>query len=63
MSSNVQGTHLPASDAELGPLTDWAKVRKYYKLNGISRLDKMSDAEKRAEGEVLVLGGMALRGV
>lgn len=63
MSSNVQGTLVSLSDAELGSLTDWAKVRKYYKLNGISRLDKMPEAEKRAEGEVLVLGGMALRGV
>lgn len=63
MSSNVQGTPVPPSDADLAPLTDWAKVRKYYKLNGISRLDKMPEAERRAEGEVLVLGGMALRGV
>jgi len=47
----------------MASLTDWPKVRKYYKLNGLNWLDKMGEAEKKAEAEVLVLGSMALRGV
>lgn len=43
-------------------LTDWPKVRKYYKLNNVGWLDGVKDeALRRRETELLVLGGMALR--
>lgn len=39
-------------------------MRKYYKLNGVNWLDSVKDeAMKRGEMEVLVLEGMALRGL
>ncbi|KAI1374233.1 hypothetical protein F4677DRAFT_426515 [Hypoxylon crocopeplum] len=61
LQTNVRGTPVPFADAGL---TDWAKVRKYYKLNGVAALDTVKDEVlKRKETELLVLGGMALRGV
>ncbi|KAI0895420.1 hypothetical protein F4806DRAFT_81250 [Annulohypoxylon nitens] len=63
--THVQGTPTPLTDEILqSSLTDWAKVRKYYKLNGVNWLDSVKDeAMKRGEMEVLVLEGMALRGL
>lgn len=63
--THVQGTPTPLTDEVLqSSLTDWAKVRKYYKLNGVNWLDSVKDeAMKRGEMEVLVLEGMALRGL
>lgn len=66
LHANIHGTPLiPFTDAVLqSELTDWAKVRKYYKLNGSSCLDAFGDDEverRRRETEMLVLGGMALR--
>ncbi|KAI0169987.1 hypothetical protein GGR52DRAFT_581181 [Hypoxylon sp. FL1284] len=64
--TNVKGTPVPFTDEALqaGHLTDWAKIRKYYKLNSVGWLDGVQDeAVKRKEMEVLVLGGMALRGL
>ncbi|KAI0106053.1 CGI-121-domain-containing protein [Daldinia grandis] len=60
---NVQGTPAPLTDEVLqSGLTDRAKVRKYYKLNGVSWLDGMKDESlQRKETELLVLGSMALR--
>ncbi|KEZ45890.1 hypothetical protein SAPIO_CDS1262 [Scedosporium apiospermum] len=63
LSTHVEGEALPPTDENIASLTDWPKVRKYYKLNGLNWLDKMGEAEKKAEAEVLVLGSMALRGV
>ncbi|KAI1479080.1 CGI-121-domain-containing protein [Daldinia eschscholtzii] len=61
--ANVKGTPTPFTDEVLqSGLTDWAKVRKYYKLNGIGWLDGIKDESlRRREAEVLVLGSMALR--
>ncbi|XDG08875.1 hypothetical protein ABKA04_008490 [Annulohypoxylon sp. FPYF3050] len=63
--THVQGTPTLLTDEVLqSSLTDWAKVRKYYKLNGVNWLDSVKDeAAKRGEMEVLVLEGMALRGL
>ncbi|KAI0881612.1 uncharacterized protein GGS22DRAFT_172562 [Annulohypoxylon maeteangense] len=63
--AHVQGTPTPLTDEALqSSLTDWGKVRKYYKLNGVNWLDSVKDeALKRGEMEVLVLEGMALRGL
>ncbi|KAK6948917.1 hypothetical protein Daesc_008988 [Daldinia eschscholtzii] len=61
--ANVKGTPTPFTDEVLqSGLTDWAKVRKYYKLNGVGWLDSIKDESlRRREAEVLVLGSMALR--
>ena len=63
LSTHVEGEAVPATDENIASVTDWAKVRKYYKLNGINWLDKMPEPEKKAEAEILVLGSIALRGV
>ncbi|OTA68411.1 CGI-121-domain-containing protein [Hypoxylon sp. EC38] len=61
--SNVQGTPTPFTDETLqSSLTDWPKVRKYYKLNNVGWLDGVKDEIlKRREMEMLVVGSMALR--
>ncbi|KAI4865501.1 hypothetical protein F4820DRAFT_295859 [Hypoxylon rubiginosum] len=64
--ANVQGTPVPFTDEALRAehFTDWPKVRKYYKLNGVGWLDGVRDeSRKQKEMELLVLGGMALRGL
>jgi EKC/KEOPS complex subunit CGI121/TPRKB len=53
---------MTVTDDVLATLTDWPRVRKYYKLNGLVRLDRLDEKAKKAEGEVLVLGAMALKG-
>lgn len=65
LAEHVQGTAVPLSDAAvLAKCTDLARVRKYYKLNGIPSLAGNEDTPaKRHEAEVLVLGAMALRGL
>lgn len=64
LDANVEGTPVPLTDEEIGAATDWAKVRKYYKLNGLAWLDAIKDdKEKRRQLDGLVLGAMALRGV
>ncbi|KAL1901088.1 hypothetical protein Sste5346_002155 [Sporothrix stenoceras] len=65
LAEHVQGTPVPLSDsATLAESTDLARVRKYYKLNGIPSLAGNEDTPaKRQEAEVLVLGAMALRGL
>ncbi|KAI1497011.1 CGI-121-domain-containing protein [Biscogniauxia marginata] len=61
---NVRGQICPFTDETLSGFTDWAKVRKYYKLNGIGWLDSIKDEGLRhKETEMLVLGSMALRGL
>ncbi|KAJ2969836.1 hypothetical protein NUW58_g9879 [Xylaria curta] len=63
LQTHVQGTPVPFTDQALSELTDWGRVRKYYKLNGIGWLDGIKDeAAKNREMGMLVMGGMALRG-
>ena len=59
---HVQGSPLPVSDENIAKFTDIAKVRKYYKLNGLNWLDALDEVPKLKEAEALVLGAMALRG-
>ncbi|KAI8955681.1 kinase binding protein CGI-121-domain-containing protein [Xylaria longipes] len=64
LRTHVQGKPVPFTDETLSELTDWGRVRKYYKLNGISWLDGIKDqVAKNREMDMLVMGGMALRGV
>ncbi|OBT72155.1 hypothetical protein VF21_08763 [Pseudogymnoascus sp. 05NY08] len=72
LASAVEGKQVPFSDEELGTVTDWARVRKVYKLPLVGQQGKkngMGEEEKRVEEErerrelgVQVLGAMALRG-
>lgn len=59
----VQGVPGQLTDAELADVTDWPKVRKYYKLNAVPALEGKDDAGKLKEMGLLALGGMALRGL
>lgn len=64
LTTNVEGEWLPVTDENLAAATDKAKVSKYYKLNGLKWLNSIDDPGLRnKETEMLVLGGMALRGV
>ncbi|KAI1819879.1 kinase binding protein CGI-121-domain-containing protein [Xylaria intraflava] len=62
--THVKGDPAPFTDETLSELTDWGRVRKYYKLNGLGWLDGLKDpAAKNREINMLAVGGMALRGV
>ncbi|KFY34853.1 hypothetical protein V494_06432 [Pseudogymnoascus sp. VKM F-4513 (FW-928)] len=72
LASAVEGKQVPFSDEELNTVTDWARVRKVYKLPLVGQQGKkkgMSEEEKKAGEEkereelgLQVLGAMALRG-
>ncbi|KAI1334592.1 CGI121 protein [Xylariaceae sp. FL0016] len=64
LRQHIEGRMVPFADEMLAQFTDWSKVRKYYKLNGVGCLDGVKDeAAKTREMEMLMLGGMALRGL
>ncbi|KAI0444394.1 kinase binding protein CGI-121-domain-containing protein [Xylaria telfairii] len=64
LRTHVQGRPVPFTDETLSEITDWGRVRKYYKLNGMGWLEGIKDqATKKKEMGMLVMGGMALRGV
>lgn len=64
LSRHVQGTAVPFTDETITQVTDWTKVKKYYKLNGAPALTTIKHEQtKLRESEMLVLGAMALRGV
>lgn len=64
LEANFEGELLIATDENIAAATDLARISKYYKLNGLSWLDGIRDQPaKRKEMEMLVVGGMALRGV
>ncbi|KAL8399573.1 hypothetical protein RB594_000098 [Gaeumannomyces avenae] len=65
LCASVEGTAVPFTDENVALCTDWAKVRKYYKLNGAAALAGIKDDEgaRRRDEEMLILGAMALRGV
>lgn len=55
---------MPFTDDEIAKATDWAKVSKYYKLNGAPALKGIKDEQARLkETEMLILSSMALSGV
>ena len=64
LQEHVKGTPTPLTDTELAQATDWPKVRKYYRLNGVPALARLAnEQEKRQQSESLVIMGMALRGL
>jgi EKC/KEOPS complex subunit CGI121/TPRKB len=61
---HVQGTPVPITDENISRFTDWPKVRKYYKLNGVPAVDGLADEkDKFKEMELLAISSMALRGL
>jgi EKC/KEOPS complex subunit CGI121/TPRKB len=64
LESAVEGRAVPVSDDSIAESADLTKIRKYYKLNGLNWLDGQKDEDKkRRETEMMILSGMALRGV
>ncbi|KAH7313691.1 kinase binding protein CGI-121-domain-containing protein [Stachybotrys elegans] len=64
LAGAVEGRAVPVSDDNIAKAADLTKIRKYYKLNGLNWLDSQKDDEKkRKEMEMIILSGMALRGV
>lgn len=64
LRENVKGTPVDFNDEAIASTTDWPKVKKYYKLNGLQWLEATKDEkEKKKQLEGLILGAMALRGV
>ncbi|KAK4176344.1 kinase binding protein CGI-121-domain-containing protein [Triangularia setosa] len=64
LTAQIEGRPVGLIDGEIAQVTDWQKVRKYYKLNGVPVLDQMKDdTEKRKRTESLAIMGMALRGL
>ncbi|KAK3299734.1 kinase binding protein CGI-121-domain-containing protein [Chaetomium fimeti] len=64
IQQHVKGTPTPLTDAELAQTTEWPKVRKYYRLNGVPSLERLADEqEQRQQSESLAIMGMALRGL
>ncbi|KAH7231949.1 hypothetical protein NW759_013261 [Fusarium solani] len=64
LKANVEGEASPVTDEQIATTSDVAKVRKYYKLNGLKWLDEIKDDNVRQrEMESLVISAMALRGV
>ena len=65
LTKSVEGIQVEFSDEVLAEMTDLARVRKYYKLNGIGGnigKDGATSKDERKEIEMLILGSMALRG-
>lgn len=64
LTSQIEGRLVRLTDQEIAEVTDWQKVRKYYKLNGVPVLDQTKDeAVKRKKMESMAIMGMALRGL
>lgn len=64
LTEHVMGKPVPVTDSEIAQATDWPKVRKYYRLNGVPALEKVADkAEHQRKMEQLAIMGMALRGL
>lgn len=64
LAEHVHGESVPFSDDEIAKLTDWPKLRKYHKLNGMAYVEGIKDEDaKTKELEVLVVSAIALRGL
>ncbi|KXX82898.1 hypothetical protein MMYC01_200615 [Madurella mycetomatis] len=64
LTKHIKGTPTPFTDPELSHATDWPKVRRYYRLNGVPALEKLdNEEERRRQMERLAIMGMALRGL
>ncbi|KAK8058017.1 EKC/KEOPS complex subunit [Apiospora phragmitis] len=63
LQTHVQGESVSCSDEELAKVTDWPKLRKYHKLNGLPWIEAIKDEKaKKNELEMLIISAMAMRG-
>ncbi|KAL2889472.1 EKC/KEOPS complex subunit CGI121 [Ceratocystis lukuohia] len=63
LSTNVEGTPVKITDENLAAVTDWQKVNKYYKLNGLQWLGKLAEDQRKVQAKTLVIGSIAVKGV
>ncbi|KAG5992804.1 hypothetical protein E4U54_003544 [Claviceps lovelessii] len=64
LTTHVRGDATDATDANIALVTDLAKIRKYYKLNGVAWLDVIKDEKIRCSAlDTLVVSSIALRGL
>lgn len=63
LTTHVEGEATDFTEEAIAKITDWSKVRKYYKLNGLGWLDALPEDRRRQELEMMILGSMAVRGV
>ncbi|KAG5998391.1 hypothetical protein E4U43_002428 [Claviceps pusilla] len=64
LTTHVRGDATDATDANIALVTDLAKIRKYYKLNGLGWLDVIKDEKRKCSAlDTLVVGSIALRGL
>ncbi|KAG5923890.1 hypothetical protein E4U53_003492 [Claviceps sorghi] len=64
LTAHVKGDAVDATDANIALASDMAKIRKYYKLNGLGWLDVIKDDNtKRAALDTLIVSSIALRGL
>ncbi|KAK8113534.1 hypothetical protein PG984_014060 [Apiospora sp. TS-2023a] len=63
LQTHVQGEGVSCTDEELANVTDWPKLRKYHKLNGLPWIEAIKDEKaKKNELEMLIVSAMAMRG-
>jgi EKC/KEOPS complex subunit CGI121/TPRKB len=65
LAQHIQGRQADPTDEEINTVTDWARVRKVYKLpapQGKKGTVVKDEEQERRELEIQVLGVMALRG-
>jgi EKC/KEOPS complex subunit CGI121/TPRKB len=61
---HVHGQPAPLMDETIAECTDVDKLKKYYKLNGLAKLQSIKEPLRlRKEMELAVLGSMALKGL
>lgn len=63
LTENVIGEAVGLTDDTISTISDWSKIRKFYKLNGLDWLDDLPQDRKMHEMEMIILGSMAVRGV
>lgn len=63
LQTHVQGESVSCTDEELVDVTDWPKLRKYHKLNGLPWIEAIKDEKaKKNELEMLIVSALAMRG-
>lgn len=65
--AHVEGRQVEPSDAEIVTVTDWARVKKVYKIPVVQQKGKKAKSQEEEMGEkkeleMGVLAAMALRG-
>ncbi|KAG5982554.1 hypothetical protein E4U55_001741 [Claviceps digitariae] len=64
LTAHIRGDAIDATDANIALATDLAKIRKYYKLNGLGWLDVIKDENRKCSAlDTLIVSSIALRGL